>query len=185
MKTAFVIQHKPTEERKKLLLKIINVLPQSVIYADTVNNPKETFIASLDQTIGHWHLEDDVILAPDFKKRIKNIHNCDDIFISGFDRRKWNGYCENIYMSASQFIANLCVYIPGKYCKKLYEFAYNWEGWNKHKTGFDLCIRDFLIKNKLKYLLIRPSLVDHAQVKSELGSRSKYRQSSSFKKYYG
>jgi len=140
----------------------------------------ETFQRSLLER-AHWHLEDDVILAPDFLPRAALlVSEYGQSLISGFSSGWGHGS-----RPASSFLATLCVWLPEGYGPQIATYLRTWPRLAQHPTGFDLVIRDWLVSRRMRYWLECPSIVQHARCKSLLGPRSKFRQSKSYGERYG
>lgn len=135
----------------------------------------QAFLDSLDYIENHfkkdkgvWHLQDDVIICKDFKKRTEEIKK--DEVINGFV----NKYYANVELSGRVNVKNYwysfpCIYIPNKYIKGFMEWT--------EKVKFIAPYRRRYIKNRYddwffyKYLEeehendyminLKPNLVDH------------------------
>jgi hypothetical protein len=140
----------------------------------------ETFRRTLIHE-AHWHLEDDVILAPDFQKRALDlVSQYGSSIIRGFATTTIGGV-----MPGSSYLYNLCTYFPVGYGPAIAEYSRSWKQFSVHPTGFDLVIRDWLVSRHERYWMENPSLVQHARTKSLLGKRSGFRTSVTFTAKYG
>lgn len=172
-----VIQHVPGA-RADTFDKLLSTFPHAIVI-ECDGHPMETFRRCLIEE-AHWHLEDDVILAPDFTIRamaLIDMHG--EMIIRGFGTGHHHGL-----MAASSYLSNLCVWLPRGYGPAIAEFARTWNRLEEHPTGFDLVIRDWLVSRRERYWLEMPSLVQHHAGPSLLGARSRYRTSPTFEERY-
>jgi hypothetical protein len=172
-----VIQHVPGA-RAQTMAALMAALPEAIV-VECDGQPMETFRRTLIEA-AHWHLEDDVILAPDFVARVRELvcaHG--ERVIRGFSTRHYCGL-----MPASSYLCNLCAYLPRGYGPMIAEFSRTWRRLANHPTGFDLVIRDWLVSRRERYWLASPSLVQHAHGRSLLGRRSMSRVSPTWSAAY-
>lgn len=135
-------------------------------------------------TDGTLFLEDDVVLAEDWRTRVEHaIAQHPDRVIQFFSLsdRYPDGMTER---PASTFSMNQCYYLPAGYARNLWEYAQAWHGKHpEHPTGYDLAMRAWLVGWRERYLLHTPSLVQHRDSPSVIsGSRSSKRQSPTFER---
>jgi hypothetical protein len=175
----FVIQHVPGQ-RQELLDALRRALPEAEV-VECDGRPMQTFLRTL-RPWAHWHLEDDVLLAPDFLARAEIVvQDHGEGLINGFAARPF----PEGFRPGSSYMWNQCVFLPAGFGPAIEEFAGRWPRLMEHPTGFDLLIRDWLVKMRKHFWLISPSLVQHAEVRSLLGpARSKHRVSQSFRETY-
>lgn len=173
-----VVQH-VKGHRTITLGRILESFPNATV-VECHGDPMDTFRRCLVQW-AHWHLEDDVILAPDFKERAAEvIERHGRKIIRGFGTGTHSGF-----MPASSYLWNQCTWMPEGVGPEIAAFLDGWKRIKEHPTGFDLVIRDWLVSRKLCYWLESPSLVQHAAFPSLLGARSRNRISPTFKDWYG
>lgn len=132
-------------------------------------------------------LEDDIILCNNFCERIEEqITKRPNEIIQFFSLRKKDLTEGSRYESGGNFIMHQCYYLPALMAQNVYEYSF--EFYNECKEGEhigpnDMVTQYYFKKNKLKYWLHVPSLVDHRQCKSMIDSRrSSKRQSLTFTK---
>tara|TARA_R100001460_G_scaffold41330_5_gene76923 strand:- start:2714 stop:3295 length:582 start_codon:yes stop_codon:yes gene_type:complete len=120
-------------------------------------------------------LEDDVIFADNFMTKIEHeISKRPNDFINFFSMRKADFEIGSRYYS--DFIGNLCVYIPKNHSNKIldwheqYWVPANYEG-NMSTSATDLFLRSYLKANKIKCWLVVPNLVNHRVGKSVIDPR--------------
>lgn len=131
---------------------------------------------------GHWHFEDDVILAPDFLERAEAVLGRvgKGTVVRGFARKYDQGW-----FPGSKFAWMQCVWIPEGFGPAIAEFSRGWEPLHpEHPTGFDNVVRDWLVKTRTGYWLESPSMVQHVVGNSVCGPRPRDRQSATFKETY-
>lgn len=114
------------------------------------------------------HMEDDVELTSDFSgKIIRAINRRPNDVIQFFSMRQADIDFGSRY--DSNFIGGLCFYLPKGMSRAILE--YKWPGIEKHPSGLDLMVNDFLKENKIKYYIHVPNLVDHLPIKSAIDPR--------------
>ena len=151
------------------------------------DNAMEGFIYALDLAEGDScvHMEDDIILADGFKKKVREIISMypNDV-IQFFSMRKDDLTTGTRWIPGRRFCMGQCFYLPAGMSEGIR--AYYDAGWKRiseHPTGLDLMVADYLGDNRLRYLNIVPNLVDHQQVKSLIDPRrSTKRQSYTFRR---
>jgi hypothetical protein len=157
-------------------------LPDAEWCIDKTQNAMDTFAAAL-QMAGNdacIHMEEDVILTNDFMLKIMAVINCKpNIVIQFFSMRASDVFIGSRF--DANFMMGQCFYMPPTYSKQLLEYKANWQGIEKHPTGLDTMLADFLKYRKEKYWIEVPNLVDHKVGKSMIDSRrSSKRQSLTF-----
>jgi len=179
----FIIKYMP--QRKKYLDDIKKQIPEIEVIEDVISDHTETFLRSLQHAGDDpcVHMEDDVILCIDFKRRIiSEIQKRPNQMIQFFSRRTKDQTLGSREDYGGNFLANLCVYYPKGYSKMIRDFYVVWEEKFIHPTGTDIMIADFLRLRKEKYYIVVPNLVDHAIDKSLIDKkRSSKRQSKTFR----
>lgn len=173
-------------EREKFLPEIKEQIPNLIIVRDKTRNAMDTFLDALEAAgeDAAVHLEDDIILTNNFKKKIERvIADHKNEVVQFFSRRKKDLEVGSRYEPGSSFIYGQCFYLPDGYSKMIREYYPSWERKEEHPTGLDYMVADFLKSRKERYFLHVPSLVDHRAVTSLIDSRrSRFRQSKTFKK---
>jgi hypothetical protein len=132
-------------------------------------------------------LEDDILLCDDFLNKInKAVSERPNDVIQFFSMRKKDLTEGSRYELGSNFLMHQCYYLPKGMSKKIYNYSFEFEDsckQNEHISPNDLVTRYYFKKNKIKYWLHVPSLVDHRIAKSAIDPRrSSKRQSFTFKK---
>lgn len=144
----------------------------------------DTFLRSLEMAGNDEciHMEEDIILTNNFKSKIlASISERPNCFIQFFSMRK-KDLTEGSRWD-NNFLMNQCWYAPKGYSKYILEFALDWakDNLEKHPSGTDTMVCDFLKSRKEKYWIHCPSLVNHRVAKSMIDSRrSSKRQSLTF-----
>lgn len=171
--------------REKYLEYVKEKIPDCVVSFDCKKDPMNNFknallLADNDSCI---HFEDDVLLTKDFlNKATRVINKYPDMIVQFFSMRKADIEIGSRIETASTFLCAVCFYTPKKISKGIYNFFSKWDKFDKHPTGLDLLIRDYLIKTKQKYFIAIPNLADHRIGKSAIDpKRSSKRQSFTFK----
>lgn len=162
-------------------------IPELVIVRDTTKNAMDTFTKSLLASEGYpsVHMEDDIILCPEFYSRITQIIKAyPDTVIQFFSMRKEDLTIGTRFIEGSKFMMNQCFYLPAGMALKIVDYKSFWHRIKEHPTGYDLLMADFFHERKIKYLNIVPNLVDHKVCKSRINpKRSSKRQSLTFNKW--
>jgi hypothetical protein len=161
-------------------------IPNLEVVWDKTSNAMNTFMtacrmANDDPVI---RLEDDICLTEDFLfKAYSAISERPNDVIQFFSRSKHDLTEGSRYKAGSSFSMNQCNYLPASVSAGLIEYYKIWKRKDEHPTGYDLLMADYFKDMKIKYWLHTPSLVDHAQVRSEIDPRrSRFRQSTTFVK---
>ena len=128
------------------------------------------------------HLEDDIILCPNFVSRLEEIVTAhENDVIQFFSMRKDDLTIGTRYIPGARFMMNQCFYLPAGMSKALAEYKPTWKRIEEHPTGYDLLMADYFKEHKISYLNIVPNLVDHIECKSIINPRrSSKRQSFTF-----
>lgn len=132
-------------------------------------------------------LEDDIILCDNFCSKIEAIiQERPNEVIQFFSMRKKDLTIGSRYENGSNFIMHQCYYLPRGMARKVYEYSFEFEDGCKHGEHIgpnDMVTQYYFKKNKIKYWLHVPSLVDHRQSRSIIDPRrSSKRQSLTFRK---
>lgn len=132
-------------------------------------------------------LEDDIILCKDFYNKIMNeIEQRPNDIISFFEQPLSKKKLVSGYMPPSKFLYNQCNYYPKKVCKLIHnkqlieEFKKWYCSFNKWIYPSDSYINYVLVKNKIKYFMKVPFLVQHQAWESTWDGRAKTRQTKYF-----
>jgi hypothetical protein len=175
-----VIQHVPGRHDDKVAA-VKEVFPDAVVVEDRGQGPMQTYIESLSFRYPHWHFEDDIVLAPDFRERAKDL-------VRLLSSHVIRGFCQKEsqvgWRAGSTFVWTQCFWLPVNYGPQLAEFIPTWNRLKEHPTGFDYALADFLKSRKERYWSVQPSLCQHVEGSSALGARSSKRRSESFAKAY-
>jgi GR25 family glycosyltransferase involved in LPS biosynthesis len=159
-------------------------IPNLEVVWDTTHNAMDTFLTACLATGNDpvIRLEDDICLTKNFVQKIeKVIAERPNEVIHFFSRSKDDLLIGSRYKSGGSFSMNQCVYYPYGLAPKLAAFYSDWERKKEHPTGYDLLMADYFRKEKMKYWVHIPSLVEHAEVVSEIDHRrSSKRQSKTF-----
>ena len=171
-------------------------IPKVLVSYDTFTDPGKFKNTSYRNAQQAWkmagddscvQLEDDILLCDDFvKKCINAINERPNDVIQFFSMRKKDLTEGSRYENGSNFLMHQCYYLPKGMAKKIYEYSIEFEEQCKqdeHISPNDLVTRYYFQKNKIKYWVHVPSLVDHRVAKSSIDPRrSSKRQSLTFKK---
>ncbi len=119
---------------------------------------------------GHtWHLQDDVIIARDFYKRVEEWEHFEGIvcgLCTNYDKDRKH-FCNQVSTNLTQIWFSFpCIRIPNKLAKKCAMYFYStteYDKWKNWKRGDDSVFRDYLKKHTtgVKYINLNPNLVDH------------------------
>jgi hypothetical protein len=169
-------------DRQSYVDYLTSELPEAKLCIDQTRNAMDTFLAALVMAGDGpaLHMEDDALLCSGFREKVNTeIALHDRSVINFFSFRKddveigsrWDG----------SFCNAQCFYLPPGYSRGLLAFAPYWKGREKHPTGLDLMVSDWLKARREKYRLHVPSLVDHRVCTSIIDPRrSSRRQSLTF-----
>ena len=174
--------------RDEYIAEILKAIPISTVVKDRDSNARDNFdrILNINSTKRYkLILQDDVIISKSFHTQLlKAIAEQNPLIASGYSNRAEDlKYIEKgyYYQQPSKFIGAQCLLIQNELCKQLSIYAPEWYNENKqHKTSFDLMIRGFMIKNKIKPLIIVPSIVQHIDGESLMNHKCGKRQSRTF-----
>jgi len=118
-------------------------------------------------------LEDDIVLCDNFLSRIQDVINkYPNNVIQFFSMRTKDITHGSRWESGSNFLGALCYYLPKGVAKQilLHSYPYLENTEYKHSPS-DMCIRDFLVKHKMKYYIQVPNLVDHLPIQSSINPK--------------
>ena len=158
-------------------------IPDLIVIRNEVN-AMEAFMDALAAAGGDAavHMEDDVILCPDFVSKVEEIvKDHEDEVIQFFSMRKDDLTIGTRYIKGARFLMGQCFYLPKGMSMDLRFYKDGWKRIQEHPTGLDLMVADYLKDTKKDYLNIVPNLVDHMVCKSIIDPRrSSKRQSFTF-----
>tara|TARA_Y100001963_G_C6642568_1_gene381712 strand:+ start:228 stop:782 length:555 start_codon:yes stop_codon:yes gene_type:complete len=172
--------------RKDNINYLRRMLPTAEWCWDRKRDAMDTFIRAMrmagdDPCI---HLEDDIVLAKDFYRKITNaIKEHPDNVIQFFSMRKADLEVGSRW--DNNYLMNQCHYNPAGYSNLIADFFTDWDKKETNASGTDLMLCDFLKSRKEKYWIHVPSLVDHRVGVSMIDPRraSTNRQSKTFTEY--
>ena len=124
-------------------------------------------------------LEDDVLLCRDFRRRVEGVivEKGSDRLISFFERPKVA--LSTALVGGSSFMWTQCVYMPPGFPQKCIE---HYEAFRRERPSQwrgmanDRLIAYTLVKERMRYWRIRPTLVQHLPFDSAIGGRASNRQ---------
>lgn len=171
--------------REAMAARLRAFLPHLVVVDDVFGgDAMATFRAALEavQDGAALHLEDDILLAPDFENKIREVVAAHpDSVIQFFSMRAKDLTVGARWEPGRSFSMNQCFYLPPAYSRALLEFARDWARFDEHPTGYDILMQDWLKARREKYWLHVPSLVQHLDTVSCINARrSRSRQSPTF-----
>ena len=149
-------------------------IPHLEVVWDKRQNAMDTFLratelAGNDPVI---RMEEDVCLTRHWNWKVeKEISQRPNEFINFFSRSKHDAGMGSHYRNGSRFNYNLCAYYPAGFAAGVLKHYSIWGDREKHPTGTDLMVADYLHSLKLNYWQVVPSLVDHAVTVSEIDRR--------------
>ena len=159
-------------------------IPDLEVVWDKTQNAMETFlrateIAGNDPVI---RLEEDICLTKNWREKVElEIQNRPNTLINFFSRSKYDADMGSHKRGGSRFNYNCCVYYPQGFAKNIFAHYKVWADKEKHPTGTDLMIADYMDKNNMSYWQVVPSLVNHAISISQIDRRRpRRRQSNTF-----
>jgi hypothetical protein len=171
-------------ERRPFVMYLEDHIPNLQVVWDKNKDPMETFTRAWKTYPDKpsLRLQDDLILCEGFlSKAHAVIQKHPNSVIQFFSMRTADIQTGTRWENGSNWIGNLCHYLPAGMAGEIYEFSKTWKRKEEHPTADDLLMADYFKENKIKYLLHCPNLVDHAEVYSVINrSRSKYRKSKTF-----
>ena len=149
-------------------------IPNLEVVWDTTHNAMDTFLAAC-RYVGNdavLRLEDDICLTKDFVyKAEKVIAERPNEVIHFFSRSKEDLLSGSRYAAGGSFSMNQCVYMPQGLSAQLADYYPFWQRKDIHPTGYDLMMGDYFKTKNMRYWIHTPSLVDHAEVVSEIDRR--------------
>jgi hypothetical protein len=170
------------QERTDCIEYLRTHLPQAEWCFDQKRDAMDTFLRAMEMAGNDpcVHMEEDIFLTQDFVGKIKSaIQKRPDEVIQFFSMRQADIDIGSRY--DRNFIMNQCFYLPATCSKQIFEYKNQWADIEKHPTGTDLMVNDWLKSIKKPYWLYVPSLVEHRVGKSAIDSRrSSKRQSKTF-----
>lgn len=127
-------------------------------------------------------LEDDIILCPDFERRVEAvIATHGHAPIQFFSRGRRDAELGSRWRPGSTFSMNQCHYLPAGMAAGIVDYFADWPRRAKTVSACDWLVADFLSRSRSRYWLHVPSLVDHRVGVSAIDSRRpKSRKSSTF-----
>ena len=191
----YVVQYAEGFGREKYLLPMKQQIPELEIIEDVdkcylpdkgMKSAMYTYLRSIDFVEPFVRLEDDAILCSDFKRRAEELISKDPTCVHQFfSLRESDRMAGSRYVAGSAFMTTVCIYLPENMGHNIVRFFY--DEWRESKrglenpTGYDILIADYLKKNRLKYFVNVPCLVQHAIEKSAINpKRSSKRQTKMF-----
>lgn len=170
------------KERVEFIEYLQKNLPEAEWCFDKTQNAMHTFLDAMlmagnDPCV---HMEEDIILTQDFIAKINAvISQRPNEVIQFFSMRKDDLIKGSRY--DGNYLMNQCFYLPAGYSTAIHDYYQFWQNKEKHPTGTDSMICDYLKAGKEKYWIHVPSLVDHRVAKSMIDPRrSSKRQSLTF-----
>ena len=158
-------------------------LPWAEFCFDRKRDAMDTFLLALDMagTDPVIHAEDDIVVCDDFKVRCEAVIAANpDTVIQFFSMRKAD-LTQGTRMDKN-FMMGQCFYLPAGYSTQLLSYYPKWPAKEKHPTGLDVMVADWLKSRRQEHLIHVPSLVDHRVCRSVIDHRrSSKRQSFTFK----
>jgi len=129
------------------------------------------------------YLEDDIILTDSFLNKIEKAKfENPNMVIQFFSMRKKDIEIGTRVENGSNYIMMQCTYFPKGVAKGIYEHSLTYWDENHTTAPNDPCVASYLQKNKMKYVIYVPNLVDHRREKSVINPRrSSNRISKTFK----
>lgn len=182
--------------REEFASYLIERIPNLLVSLDTFTDPGKFKNTSYKNAQQAWQMagedacvqmEDDILLCENFYNRIMSaINERPNDVIQFFSMRKKDLTEGSRYEPGSNFLMHQCYYLPPGMAKEIYKYSIEFEDsceQDEHISPNDLVTRYYFKKNKIKYWLHVPSLVDHRVAKSYIDPRrSSKRQSLTFNK---
>jgi hypothetical protein len=170
--------------REPFVMYLQKHIPDLEIVWDEKRDSMDTFLRSTalvgdDPAI---HLEDDICLTKDWREKIEaEIALRPNDVINFFSRSKYDEGLGSHYKAGARFLYNVCYYTPAGFSRQIIEHYPGWqERFPTYLNFYDTLMADLMIQQKRNYWQVVPSLVNHAQIKSQIGKRSSRRQSKTF-----
>ena len=119
---------------------------------------------------GHtWHLQDDVIIARDFYKRVEEWEHFEGIICglcTHYDKDRKHFYNQISTNLTQLWFSFPCIRIPNKLAKKCAMYFYStteYDKWKNWKRGDDSVFRSYIRNHckDVKFINLNPNLVDH------------------------
>lgn len=169
--------------RERFVEYLLRRLPKAVVVRDQTRNAMDTFREAL-RVVGQCaavHMEDDVILTNRFVEKLMSGIGDGMSVVQFFSLRKSDLEFGTRLEPGRTFLMGQCFYLPSGMSADILAFSREWPGLDKHPTGLDTMVGDFLRSRKVRYRLHVPSLVQHRNCRSAINPRrSSSRQSPSF-----
>jgi hypothetical protein len=170
------------KERGEYIDYLKNYLPTAEWCFDEKKDAMHTFLKGMKMAGNDAciHMEEDIILTKNFLEKAKKvIVQKPFTLIQFFSMRKADLEIGSRWDNT--FMMNQCHYNPPNFSRYFLEYWEHWEDRVKEPYGYDTMMQSFLRKNKIKYWISVPSLVDHRIAKSMIDPRrSSKRQSLTF-----
>lgn len=164
---------------------------EGIIIAGT-GSPNDDFAQMIDTLTGCERcivLEDDAILCPDWASRKGKLPECVDVIQLWSDRASDVETLEThgvgVYnRRPSDFSGAVGLVLSSK---AVLVWREAWDEWNdpKHPTAWDWCLGRAASKHGLSIGVALPSMVQHRNLPSTLGHRSRSRTSRTYASHYG
>lgn len=188
MKIKFLVMVSNEQKRIWNAIEIKKQIPNCILYYGDNDNVFDKFINCFrlePEYDGLVLLEDDIILCKDFYKKIMaEIEGKPDDVISFFESPLTKKELKSGYMPPSKFLYNQCNYYPAKVCKLIPDekTIADFKNWYYKKWSYpsDEYINFVLVRNKIRYFMKVPFLVQHHAWESTWGARGKTRQTKFF-----
>lgn len=155
------------QERTPYLADLQAAIPQLEIVWDEKRDAMDTWLRALAEAGADpvVHLEDDAFPTRDFlAKAEREIAQRPDDVIQFFSRRKADPTEGSRWMPGAGFSCAVCFYLPAGCAPALREYFPIWDQTctrGPHPTAVDWHIPDWLARQRKRYWLVVPSLVQH------------------------
>lgn len=129
-------------------------------------------------------MEDDIILADNFLPRVRNAVNAyPGKLIQFFSMRKMDLTIGTREEPGRTYSMSQCTFFPKHLVERIYLYSYLYDNPDHTTAPYDLMIAEYLMHNRLTYIIHVPNLVDHIVGKSAIHPRRPAkRQSLTFEK---
>jgi hypothetical protein len=157
-------------------------LPEAQFCFDKTRNAMDTFVSALDMA-GEGaaiHMEDDAIIGKGFREAVAAaIRERPDNVVQFFSMR---GADQTVGSRWDRnFLGAICFYLPPGYSREIRNYFAVWPDKEKHPTGLDTMVGDWLRARREKHWIVAPSRVDHRVARSVIDPRrSSKRQAKNF-----